>query len=102
MPGTSPRLSEGAIIEQGAVIARGLQYVNAWKGKTVVVKAGGSVLESGQGTAAQDVVLLKGAGIHPVLVHGAGPAITRLLERLARPSRSVQGLRVTDAATTAG
>src|SRR5207302_391694 len=65
MPGISPRLSEGAITEQGAVIARGLQYVNAWKGKTVVVKAGGSVLESGEGTLAQDLVLLKGAGIHP-------------------------------------
>ena len=99
MPGTSPRLSEGAIIEQGAVIARGLQYVNAWKGKTVVVKAGGSVLESGEGTLAQDLVLLKGAGIHPVLVHGAGPEITRLLERLGKPSRFVQGLRVTDAET---
>ncbi|TMI83259.1 MAG: acetylglutamate kinase [Bacillati bacterium ANGP1] len=99
MPGISPRLSEGAITEQGAVIARGLQYVNAWKGKTVVVKAGGSVLESGEGTLAQDLVLLKGAGIHPVLVHGAGPEITRLLERLGKPSRFVQGLRVTDAET---
>ena len=86
-------------MEQGAVIARGLQYVNAWKGKTVVVKAGGSVLESGEGTLAQDLVLLKGAGIHPVLVHGAGPEITRLLERLGKPSRFVQGLRVTDAET---
>src|SRR5437660_949711 len=54
---------------------------------------------SGEGTLAQDLVLLKGAGIHPVLVHGAGPEITRLLERLGKPSRFVQGLRVTDAET---
>src|SRR6267143_2245369 len=99
MPGTSPRLSEGAIIEQGAVIAQGLRYVNAWKGKTVVVKYGGSVLDSGEGTLAQDLVLLKGAGIHPVLVHGAGPEITRQLERLGKESQFVQGLRVTDAET---
>src|SRR2546428_583954 len=99
MPGISPRLSSGAITEQGAVIAQGLRYVNAWKGKTVVVKYGGSVLDSGEGTLAQDLVLLKGAGIHPVLVHGAGPEITRLLERLGKPSRFVQGLRVTDAET---
>jgi acetylglutamate kinase len=99
MPGTSPRLSEGAIIEQGAVIAQGLRYVNAWKGKTIVVKFGGSVLDSGDGTLAQDLVLLKGAGIHPVLVHGAGPEITRVLGRLGKESRFVQGLRVTDAET---
>jgi len=47
---------------QGAVIAQGLRYVNAWKGKTAVVKFGGSVLEGSPGaTLAQDLVLLKGA-----------------------------------------
>jgi len=85
---------------QGAVIAQGLRYVNAWKGKTAVVKFGGSVLEGSPGaTLAQDLVLLKGAGIHPVLVHGGGPEITRVLERLGKTSTFVQGLRVTDAET---
>jgi acetylglutamate kinase len=89
-----------AVPEQGAVIAQGLRYVSAWQGKTVVVKYGGSVLESGRdGTLAQDLVLLKGAGIHPVLVHGGGPEITRLLERLGKKSEFVHGLRVTDAET---
>jgi len=89
-----------AVAEQGAVIAQGLRYVNAWKGKTVVVKFGGSVLDAnGGGTLVQDLVLLKGAGIHPVLVHGGGPEITRVLERLGKESKFVQGLRVTDAET---
>ena len=90
----------GAVAEQGLVIAQGLRYVNAWKGKTVVVKFGGSVLDAnGGGTLVQDLVLLKGAGIHPVLVHGGGPEITRVLERLGKESKFVQGLRVTDAET---
>ena len=90
----------GAVAEQGLVIAQGLRYVNAWKGKTVVVKFGGSVLDAnGGGTLVQDLVLLKGAGIHPVLVHGGGPEITRVLERLGKESTFVEGLRVTDAET---
>ena len=93
----------GAVAEQGLVIAQGLRYVNAWKGKTVVVKFGGSVLDAnGGGTLVQDLVLLKGAGIHPVLVHGGGPEITRVLERLGKESTFVQGLRVTDAETMDG
>lgn len=81
----------------GGVIAQGLGYVNAWKGKTVVVKFGGSVLDvAGRSTIAEDLVLLKGAGIDAVLVHGGGPEITRMLERLGKRSTFVDGLRVTD------
>ncbi|HLN13462.1 MAG TPA: acetylglutamate kinase [bacterium] len=98
MPDISPNLA--AIEAQGEVIARGLRYVNAWKGKTAVVKFGGSVLEMNQGgTLAQDLVLLKGAGVHPVLVHGGGPEITRVLERMGKASTFVKGLRVTDPET---
>lgn len=82
------------------MIAQGLRYVSAWKGKTAVVKFGGSVLEMSQGsTLAEDLVLLKGAGVHPVLVHGGGPEITRVLERMGKTSTFVHGLRVTDAET---
>ena len=92
------RAPAGAV--QGSILAQGLRYVNAWKGKTAVVKFGGSILEVSQGgTLAQDLVLLKGAGIHPVLVHGGGPEITRVLERLGKTSTFVQGLRVTDPET---
>jgi acetylglutamate kinase len=87
--------SEAALA--GGVIAQGLGYVNAWKGKTVVVKFGGSVLEvAGSSTIAEDLVLLKGAGIDAVLVHGGGPEITRMLDRLGKRSTFVHGLRVTD------
>src|SRR2546422_6939296 len=76
-----------AAIDLGASLAQALRYGNAWKSKTVVVKYGGSVMTSGGGrgdgdTLIDDLVLLKGAGGAPRLVHGGGPAITRLLERL--------------------
>lgn len=104
MPDSSPSAETlravSAGTEQGAIIAQGLRYVNAWKGKTAVVKFGGSILDLSQaGTLARDLVLLKGAGIHPVLVHGGGPEITRVLERLGKTSTFVQGLRVTDQET---
>ncbi len=82
------------------MIALGLRYAAAWRGRTVVVKYGGSVLDAGSaGTVVEDLVLLKGAGVNPVLVHGGGPEITRMLERLGKETRFVQGLRVTDAET---
>lgn len=85
-------------ISLGRSLAQALRYVSAWKRKSVVVKYGGSVMSGGEGegTLIEDLVLLKGAGIDPVLVHGGGPEITRMLERLGKPSRFVDGLRVTD------
>lgn len=88
------------VIDLGRSLARALQYVNAWKRKSVVVKFGGSVLAGEeQGTVIEDLVLLKGAGVDPVLVHGGGPEITRVLERFGKESRFVNGLRVTDEET---
>jgi acetylglutamate kinase len=85
-------------IDLGRSLAQALRYVNAWKRKSVVVKYGGSVMssEENEGTLIADLVLLKGAGIDPALVHGGGPEITRMLERLGKPSRFLNGLRVTD------
>lgn len=82
---------------EARLIAAGVRYAAAWRGKTVVVKYGGSVLEAGSaGTVIEDLVLLKAAGVHPVLVHGGGAEITRMLERVGKPTRFVDGLRVTD------
>jgi acetylglutamate kinase len=93
----TPMVAASEAVLAGGVIAQGLGYVNAWKGKTVVVKFGGSVLDVvGRSTIAEDLVLLKGAGIDAVLVHGGGPEITRMLERLGKRSTFVHGLRVTD------
>jgi acetylglutamate kinase len=84
----------------GESLAAALRYVAAWKRRTVVVKFGGSALDSdGLGTLPEDLVLLQRAGVRPVLVHGGGPEITRMLERLGKSSRFVNGLRVTDAET---
>lgn len=88
------------VIDLGGQLARALQYVRAWKRKTVVVKFGGSVMAGeDQGTLIEDLVLLQGAGVDPVLVHGGGPEITRVLERFGKESRFVNGLRVTDEET---
>ena len=82
---------------EARLIAAGVRYAAAWRGKTVVVKYGGSVLEAGSaGTVIEDLVLLKAAGVHPVLVHGGGAEITRMLERVGKPTRFVDGLRITD------
>jgi acetylglutamate kinase len=70
--------------------------VNAWRGRTVVIKYGGSILTRVAGTIIEDLVLLQGAGIYPVMVHGGGPEISRMLERLGRTPQFVEGLRVTD------
>ncbi|MGH2403981.1 MAG: acetylglutamate kinase [bacterium] len=87
-------------VTEGRLIARGLHYAAAWRGRTVVVKYGGSVLDANaSGTVVEDLVLLKGAGVNPVLVHGGGPEITRMLERVGKETHFVKGLRVTDADT---
>ncbi|MBI2247703.1 MAG: acetylglutamate kinase [Armatimonadetes bacterium] len=90
-----------AAVDLGRSLAQALRYVNAWKRRSVVVKYGGSVMASGEGegTLIEDLVLLKGAGIDPVLVHGGGSEITRMLDRLGKESRFVNGLRVTDEET---
>lgn len=90
--------------DRGVSLAQALRYVNAWKSKTVVVKYGGSLRASaGQrpngDTLIADLVLLKGAGVDLVLVHGGGQEITRMLERLGKGSRFIDGLRVTDEET---
>jgi acetylglutamate kinase len=85
---------------EARLIAAGVRYAAAWRGRTVVIKYGGSVLDAGTaGTVVEDLVLLKGAGVNPVLVHGGGPEITKMLDRVGKETRFVQGLRVTDAET---
>jgi acetylglutamate kinase len=85
---------------EARLIAAGVRYAAAWRGKTVVIKYGGSVLDAGAaGTVVEDLVLLKAAGVNPILVHGGGPEITRMLDRIGKQTQFVDGLRVTDAET---
>jgi acetylglutamate kinase len=83
------------------VLAEALPYIRRFAGKTIVIKYGGNAmvddrLKSG---FARDIVLMKLVGINPVVVHGGGPQIGRLLERIGKQSRFVDGIRVTDSET---
>ncbi len=84
-----------------ATLIEALPYLRRFKGAIMVIKYGGHAMGSPDLARdfARDVALLKQVGIHPVIVHGGGPQIKRMLERLNIPSEFVDGLRVTDAAT---
>lgn len=79
-----------------SVLAEAVPYLGRYAGKTVVVKYGGHAMGAGGETFARDVVLLKRVGINPIVVHGGGPQINRMLDRLGIKSQFVNGLRVTD------
>ncbi len=93
-PNLSPALKAETLVEA-------LPYLQRYAGKTFVVKYGGHAMGDPEAQAdfAEDVVLLKAVGINPVVVHGGGPQIGRMLKRLGVESRFVDGLRVTDAET---
>ncbi len=84
---------------KAAVLAEALPYMRRYAGHTVVVKYGGHAMGEGGDSFARDVVLLKQVGINPIVVHGGGPQIGHMLERLGIQSRFVDGLRVTDRET---
>ena len=84
-----------------ATLSEALPYIQRYAGRTVVIKYGGHAMVDEELSAAfaRDVVLLKHLGINPVIVHGGGPQIADLLERLGIKSEFRDGLRVTDDAT---
>src|SRR3984885_14840419 len=96
VPLPSPSVDPALI---ATVLAEAVPHWVRYAGKTVVVKYGGHAMGAGGETFAQDVVLLRQLGMHPIVVHGGGPQINRMLERLGIKSRFVNGLRVTDAET---
>ncbi len=83
------------------VLIEALPYIRDFHGATMVVKYGGNAMvdEGLKRAFARDVVLMKLVGMNPVVVHGGGPQIGDLLDRLNIPTKFVDGLRVTDAAT---
>jgi acetylglutamate kinase len=89
------------LIEKAAVLHEALPYIQRFRGKTFVIKYGGSAMteETLREGFARDVVLMKYVGIDPVVVHGGGPQIDEQLSRLGIESQRVEGLRVTDDAT---
>jgi acetylglutamate kinase len=92
-------------IDKAAVLAEALPYIRRFHGKVVVVKYGGNVMGDATDAGeeldlfAQDVVLMRSVGMRPVVVHGGGPQIGALMERLGKVPEFRDGLRVTDAET---
>ena len=83
------------------VLAEALPYIQHFHGRTIVIKYGGNAMtdESLKRSFARDVVLMKLVGMNPVVVHGGGPQIGHLLDRIGKKSEFVEGLRVTDSET---
>ena len=83
------------------VLTEALPYIQRFAGKTLVIKYGGNAMvdEALKQSFARDVVLMKLVGMNPVVVHGGGPQIGKLLERMGMKSEFVQGMRVTDRET---
>ncbi len=94
--------ADGDIINDQHLIAQvlgeALPYIDFLRGKTLVIKLGGSTLEHQRGVL-QDIIWLHALGARPILVHGGGPYINEWLKKLNIPTRFEQGLRVTDAQT---
>ena len=103
MPSTprKPARIPPALIKKADVLLEALPYLQSFRGKTFVIKYGGSALSDPKRRRAvlQDIVFLSVAGIRPVLVHGGGPEISQQMAKLGKPAKFIQGLRVTDSAT---
>jgi acetylglutamate kinase len=88
-------------LKTAKTLSEALPYMREFAGETFVIKYGGHAMgeEELLHQFARDVILMKQVGINPIVVHGGGPQIGRMLERLKIKSSFVQGLRVTDAET---
>lgn len=83
------------------VLTEALPYIQRFTGKTIVIKFGGNAMvdEDLQNSFARDIVLMKLVGMNPIVVHGGGPQIGELLQKLDIKSEFINGMRVTDSAT---
>jgi acetylglutamate kinase len=100
--GTGPERSLRVLArwrQTARVLVEALPYILQYDGRTIVVKYGGHAMENGVSeNFAQDIVLMKMTGVDPIVVHGGGPQIGKMLGKLDIPSTFVDGLRVTDQA----
>lgn len=85
--------------QRARVLVEALPYIKRFHGQIVVVKVGGNAIEQRKEETLLDLVLLRYVGMQPVLVHGGGPEITALSQRLGLKAEFRNGLRITDAAT---
>ncbi len=89
------------LINKAEILLEALPYMRRFQGQAVVIKYGGAAMQEPELKAgfAQDVTLLQYLGLQPVVVHGGGPQIGQVLEKMQIPTRFVQGHRVTDEGT---
>lgn len=88
-------------IERADILLETLPYIRRFYNKTIVIKYGGHAMVDGElkDKFAQDIVMMKYIGINPVVVHGGGPQIGDLLNKIGKESKFIQGMRVTDEET---
>ena len=89
------------LIDKAKVLLEALPWIRQFYDKTIVFKYGGNAMveEHLKESFAQDIILLKYIGLNPVIVHGGGPQIGKVMEQMGLESRFVQGMRVTDSET---
>lgn len=94
-------ISSKQAAQRAQILTEALPYIQRFRGKTIVIKYGGNAMvdETLKHGFARDVVLMSLVGMNPVVVHGGGPQIGRVLERLGKEIRFVEGMRVTDRET---
>ena len=88
-------------VKQASILSQALPFMQRYTGKNITIKYGGAAMGDGPLSAsfAKDIALLKQVGINPVVVHGGGPRIKVMLDRLKVKSSFVDGLRITDKET---
>lgn len=89
------------LIKKADILIESLPYIRNFAGKTIVIKFGGSamVAEELKEGFAEDVVLLKYVGLNPIIVHGGGPQINKMLDTFGIEAKFIHGVRVTDKPT---
>ena len=83
------------------ILTEALPYIRQYQGKTIVIKYGGNAMvdEALKNSFARDVILMKLVGMNPVVVHGGGPQISEVLDKIGKESTFIDGMRVTDSET---
>ena len=94
-------LNAATAAQKAHTLSEALPYIQRFFDKTIVIKYGGNAMTESHlmEAFAKDVVLLKLVGMNPVVVHGGGPQIAGLLQRIGKQSEFIQGMRVTDEET---
>jgi acetylglutamate kinase len=89
------------ILERAKILVEALPYIKKFHGKVVVIKCGGELLASEEvkKTISQDLALMRFVGIKPVIIHGGGPQVTQILQKLGKKAEFIEGMRKTDKET---